>query len=789
MHERFRGVNGWRLLVGALIAYGSLYPFQFVWPDSPTAALAALFHDSRLWSSRGDVAGNLLLFVPWGALQASTPAGSRWHWPSFAGGLALALILQVLQIGLPSRDAALSDVFWNGVGILVGQFLLHPFVRKLLAGRGTSTRLDPALVLPLLWLGLMALPLLPSLDWQALKSHLRVFLGPSAIGFPELLLAYAGVLVVGSALASRFPPARALVLLGLIIALAAAAKLLTLHNALYRAEMLSWCLGWASAVLLIQFRPHWLNALAFGAMLLGMTLSALAPFDFTGSAGTFNLLPFVGYLRGDMLGNLRELAQTAWVAVAILWLGARIGGNVRGLGGFLVFWVLLLEFAQMWIVGRSADITPALTTLIVSLLMRDARFGAAPAVAQPSAAPIRSHPIANGGPVAVPNTAWHLPWRSPLGVAGLALWILAILALSWLVRQPGVPYNLRELFLGNGNPLAIAVFTLALLWIGAGSWLAVRIAAATRHPWLSLPALLIAGGVVSLMLLKASVTDESIMDIAGSTNLHWMVVNKFTWGTWWAGAFRDHIALGFVAPIERVVRYLALYLPPSAFLAVALLAAKPDSQPGRGVDALKAGIVLLPLLWLCKAIAFDWSSTDNLNELITASGAFGLGGGVYLYLLLGIAAANMAALGQAARPRALVATAVLTVLCLPVSWFLLAKGLSPAVEKYGMFYSGVQFLLGPDRKEALPESILQLRWTGLYLGLQLVGAAGIRLARGVFLHGQETLAPPAQGSRQAPTRWSLFLSPGKGNPIPYAACALFSALSYCLRSKYARPRL
>lgn len=765
MRERFSGVNGWRLLVGALIAYGSLYPFQFVWPDSPSGALAALLHDSRLWSSRGDVAGNLLLFVPWGALQATAPAHSRWHWPSFASGIALALVLQVLQIGLPSRDAALSDVFWNSIGILVGQFVLHPFVRKLVAGRGASSQFDPALLLPLLWLGLMALPLLPSLDWQALKSHLRVFLGPSAVGFPDLLLAYAGVLVVGSALASRFPPARTLLLLGLTIALAAAAKLLTVHNALYRAELLSWCLAWASAVFLIQFRPQWLNALAFGAMLLGMTLSALAPFDFTGSPGAFNLLPFVGYLRGDMLGNLRELAQTAWVAVAILWLGARIGGNVRGIGGFLVVWVLLLEFAQMWIVGRSADITPALTTLIVSLLMRDARLGAAQAIAQPGTAPVRSEEVPNDRLAEVPKTSQPLSWRSPLGLAGLAGWILAVIALSWLVRQPGVPYNVRELFLGDGNPLAIAVFTLALLWIGAGSWLAVKIAAGARHPWLQLPVLLVANGIVSLLLLLASVTGESIMDIAGSTNLHWMVVNKLSWGAWWAGVFREHISPGFVAPIERVVRYLALYLPPSAFLAVALLAAKPESSAGRRLDALKAGLVLLPLLWLCKAIAFDWSSTDNLNELIAPNGALGLGGGAYLYLLLGIAAVNMAALGQAASPRALAVAALLTVLCLPVSWFLLTKGLSPAVEKYGMFYSGVQFLLGPDRKEALPEFVLQLRWMALYLGLQLVGAAGIRLARSVFWRGQATLTPLPQGSRQAPTRWSLFLSPGKGNPI------------------------
>src|SRR5690606_11774847 len=120
-----------------------------------------------------------------------------------------------------------------------------------------------------------------------------------------------------------------------------------------------------------------------------------------------------------------------------------------------------------------------------------------------------------------------------------------------------------------------------------------------RHPWLQLPVLLVANGIVSLLLLLASVTGESIMDIAGSTNLHWMVVNKLSWGAWWAGVFREYISPGFVAPIERVVRYVALYLPPSAFLAVALLAAKPGSSAGRRLDALKAGLVLLPLLWLC----------------------------------------------------------------------------------------------------------------------------------------------------------------------------------------------
>lgn len=55
------------LLLGftaVLITYGSLYPFDF----SPVApeAMRRLFADWQLMGSRGDIVGNVILFVPWG---------------------------------------------------------------------------------------------------------------------------------------------------------------------------------------------------------------------------------------------------------------------------------------------------------------------------------------------------------------------------------------------------------------------------------------------------------------------------------------------------------------------------------------------------------------------------------------------------------------------------------------------------------------------------------------------------------------------------------------------------
>ena len=77
-----------------------------------------------------------------------------------------------------------------------------------------------------------------------------------------------------------------------------------------------------------------------------------------------------------------------------------------------------------------------------------------------------------------------------------------------------------------------------------------------------------------------------------------------------------------------------------------------------------AGLVL----WLCKAIAFDWSSTDNLNELIAREGELGLGGGGYLYALLAVLAINAVLLARVspAKPGKMLLTVALLRTCAPV---------------------------------------------------------------------------------------------------------------------------
>ncbi len=135
--------------------------------------------------------------------------------------------------------------------------------------------------------------------------------------------------------------------------------------------------------------------------------------------------------------------------------------------------------------------------------------------------------------------------------------------------------------------------------------------------------------------------------------------------------------------------------------------------------------ILYSLLWLIlfKMVTFDFSSTDNLNELIGDNGHI-------LYPLLMLIPANAVMLVHASRtyrPSDFMAAALFLAISLPIGWFLFKNGLAAEVHKYGLVYSGVDFLLGPDRSQSLPESVLMLRWFAVHLAMVAVIAYGMRI--------------------------------------------------------------
>lgn len=726
--------------LGLLIVYGHLYPFEF--RSLPPGALEHMFSNWTLISSRGDMLGNLALFAPWGLggmLVAAARIGTlRAALFTAVAGFMLSLGCQIAQVWTPSRDGALADVFWNMMGVAVGVALGGQALKRRQAN--TVLRGDSLVVVGLLsaWLLTYWLPLVPSLDLQLLKDNLKAALTAQAFSYGEFMPGLAMALMSGYLLGRLAGFRASLVWLPAWLALAAFGKLFIQDARIDASAPLGFIAGtvmwWALSVVSEQRRSVIVALLLIAAY----TVHGLSPFVFRDVPVAFGWSPLAAMLKGSMLANAEALGDSLVTFTSFLYLVQVAGGRPATASVGLAVWVLGIEMAQRFIPTHTADITQPLFAL---LLGQAFRMTSGPLLAP--APPVETRP---------PARRTTPPPRSrirPLVVALVAV-ALIILGLRAVLRLPGIPYNVAAMFLDNGNPLALAVFALVLLWAGAGSALLGEVMASARRPGWLLPPMALAVSLISLALLWMSVTPERIGKVSGSSNLYWFVTNQSTWGNTWREVFLS-LGTDFISFLERCVRYSALYAPMPIFLGL-MIAARPSHGRGAVQRVRDAGLLVSAFLtlWLCKAIAFDWSSTDNLNELLAGDGDWGWGGGGYLYGLLALICLNGLILskGLAGNALVLLGSLLFTGVAVPLGWWLLNQGLEPEVHKYESVFSGAQFLLGPDRIHLLPTEVLFVRWAAVQSVATIMIAIGAWLGRTICtrsrraLHATALKAPP-----------------------------------------------
>ncbi|MBI3368471.1 MAG: VanZ family protein [Burkholderiales bacterium] len=711
-------------VAAALVLYGSLYPFA--WAAATAQAWSRLWFDWKLWSGPGDVLGNIALFVPWGA-AAVAALRERWRAPqawalAWLAGFALALAAQIGQVWVPQRSPSMGDVIWNMVGCSLG-LPLGGLLLSLRRADAADRRRRIAAALLAGCVLLEWLPLVPSIDFALIKAQLKSVLAAQAWQVPAMATSFASYAIAGWALSVWLAGARFVLAYVVLGAALLVGKLFIVQGHLDASVLLGAVLGcaaWLSLRALAGRRaPAWLALL----LVLAYTLGALAPYRLREAPAAMNWLPFAGFLKGAMIDNSRALLGELLLFGAVLHLAREAGSPLRAATGVLALWTFLIEAMQCLVQTRSGDVTTALLVLLAGAALGT---GAAALVRRDERAP---QPKASPSASAPPRSGRVWPRQA---AATLLLAAPIVLALRLLLRLPQLPYNVVELFRGHANLAVLLLFALALLWLGAGpAWLGRRLAASER-PALWLPLGAWAVSLASLALVWNSATDESVGDIAGSTNVYWFVVNKDMWGVAMRQVF---LALGPREPIdfiERCVRYSALYGPLPLVLG-AVVAVEHRLAQRRLDRRWLAGLLVSAglALWLCKGIAFDWSSTDNLNELIARDGEWGWGGGGWLYALLAVLIASAWLLGRSLGrgPLRVGLALAASALALPLGWWLLNAGLNPAVEKYSSVFSGAQFLLGPDRSHLLSTELLFLRWCALQTVTVAVAAAGIWLER------------------------------------------------------------
>jgi glycopeptide antibiotics resistance protein len=354
-------------LVAAAIAYGSLYPFAVVWswPDAATVGnFLATWDDIP---SRGDVLGNVILFIPYGLFGRCVWPAPRTAWT----GVALAVVLQLAQFWIDGREPQIQDMIWNGVGLAAGIGLasVAALRSRLLSPAVTGWQSPPA-VLVAFWMASIAVPFVPTVDLAQVVSSLKPLLrNPWPDASHTFLIAaswLAAACMVQEAVTGR---RRQWLTLMALVALAAVLKLVIVGNRFQAAEIV----GTLIALPLWFWRGERTagrRGIAGMLLLIAIVWGGLDPVRFRSEPGHFYWLPFGGALNGAVMLNLRAVLAKIFIYGGAIWLLSRGGARIPSAGAAVVGVTLCIEIAQVWTHSGTPEITDPLMALAIALLLQ-----------------------------------------------------------------------------------------------------------------------------------------------------------------------------------------------------------------------------------------------------------------------------------------------------------------------------------------------------------------------------------------------------------------------------------
>lgn len=381
---RSRSFIAWLLaVVVALIAYGSLYPFNFK-PDAiEGGVLEALNKLSWARAGRGDRIANVLLYLPlgfclflWLDTRMRRPASLLF---ATALGALLSLMIEVAQVYVSVRVPSLKDLALNTLGAALGA--TGGLLWRVIAGfmhlpaREETPARDPgAALLVVSWLVFRFAPFVPQFDLGKLKSALQPLFEPhwDAVSIFIYLTCW---LVVNQAIASLVRRSRRLEMLLFVIAAVLVGRLVVANQTFVADELFALLLLLPMLVLLHRMTENIRNAVLICAVAIVLVIEGLAPFDFAGEASRFDLWPFLVWFD---LGPSATIAAVDWTALlgrlflfsALMWLLRHAGMRINTAIGCAVGVALAIEIAQVWLPDQSGSLTDPVLALAMGLLLR-----------------------------------------------------------------------------------------------------------------------------------------------------------------------------------------------------------------------------------------------------------------------------------------------------------------------------------------------------------------------------------------------------------------------------------
>ncbi|TQV85416.1 VanZ family protein [Aliikangiella coralliicola] len=359
-------------IVITIIVYGSLYPFNFVWPDFSQIAWLDWGISIAHKTTNGDVLSNFLTFIPLGyfaffyAPLEKTPIRRRAIVILFLG-FAFAYLLQMAQFFLPSRVPTVGDAMVNLWGILIGiivaiivqqQMQLNPRLN-----REWHSQYVVPIILVMFWFLYQLFPFFP--DWSMISfidSIAAIANSPYLIWyqcFAQSVFWYCFLTLIKDNPWRRLNYLNTLGLVFVVVLL----KLLIAHNDVDFTFIISALIG---GVLAFKVPDSKQLVVIVALTAIALVVKNLFPWHQKMFVSNFNWTPLGSYLSGSMwvntynflerlftFGCLAHFAQAYW--------GDKIKAILIGLAI-----VSGIEICQLFISVGQADVTEPILFLVIA---------------------------------------------------------------------------------------------------------------------------------------------------------------------------------------------------------------------------------------------------------------------------------------------------------------------------------------------------------------------------------------------------------------------------------------
>ncbi len=363
---------GLMTITAVAIAYGSLYPFLF---RDPGTFGADLLHLAGTWmqppQSRGDTLANLLLYMPLGltiALAFGREGRPAWL-SAIAGGAVLSLSMELTQFYDATRVSCLSDFYLNILGTLGGCVVAWAGGASLLNAwwrRGSAPAF--ARLLLLAWLGWRLYPYVPTIDlhkyWKSVKPLLfESHAAPQDI-FRYTIFWLSAIFLVQTGLR----PQRLVWFLPMAMLGFFAAKILIVGQVISLPDILGAGIALILARLVFQkFRSAGTFAVA-ALLLLEVVLIRVLPWQFSTTLKAFQWVPFFSFLHGSLQVDAISFSQKFYLYGAVILLLTQSGMRLWMAVALECAILLITSVLQMFMVGRSAEVSDALLALALGVI-------------------------------------------------------------------------------------------------------------------------------------------------------------------------------------------------------------------------------------------------------------------------------------------------------------------------------------------------------------------------------------------------------------------------------------